>query len=260
MPSVPPSQELIDAFMSTVEQGDIKAVNAMLGSAPALAKAVQKTDPGRNVIINRAALHIAAEKGYIAVAEALLAAGAEIDAPNVSDTTPLMRAAEEARPDMVAFLLKKKANPNALAFGNATVLMSAVEIGCVECAKLLLDAGAKINAVMDNDGTALHGAVFAKFNAEDMVRYLIERGIDTNIPNDAGQTAADVARVLMKTSPHKERLAQIIDEYPAQYAASEAARQAKESFAAEINTAFQKGTAQIMPAPKRARFTAKNTL
>lgn len=260
MPPASPSQDLTDAFMSTVEQGDIKAVNAMLQGNPALAKAVQEKIPSSNRVVERTALHIAAEKGYIAVADALITAGAEVDAPDWSGTTPLMKATEEARPDMVAFLLKKKADPNKTAFGKSTALMSAAEHGCTECAQLLLDADAKINAVMDDDGTALHAAVFAKFNAEDMVRYLIERGIDTNIPNDAGQTAADVAHVLAKTQPHANRLAQIIDEYPAQYAASEAARQEKESFAAEINTAFRKGTAQIMPAPKRARFTPKNTV
>jgi truncated hemoglobin YjbI len=57
------------------------------------------------------ALHMAARRGNVAVAEALIEAGAEIDARDGCGDTPLRRAVNCGQPGMVALLLSRGADP-----------------------------------------------------------------------------------------------------------------------------------------------------
>src|SRR2546423_8029667 len=57
-------------------------------------------------------LHLAAEGGHIEVVEALLKAGANLDAQEGGDRTPLHRAAEGRHIEVVDALLKAEANPH----------------------------------------------------------------------------------------------------------------------------------------------------
>jgi ankyrin repeat protein len=59
-------------------------------------------------------LHMAARRGKVAVAAALLECGANIEARDSSGDTPLRRAVNCAKPEMVAFLLSKGANPDSV--------------------------------------------------------------------------------------------------------------------------------------------------
>jgi ankyrin repeat protein len=71
----------------------------------------------RGAAVNRAGwtpLHYAAASGDEAIARLLIKRGAKIDAvspPASGAYTPLMMAAREAHPDMVAFLTEQGANP-----------------------------------------------------------------------------------------------------------------------------------------------------
>jgi hypothetical protein len=62
----------IQAFFSEVERGDLEMVRAMVSAVPTL---VQSRDPN-----GATALHVAALQGHRAVAELLLAAGADVNA------------------------------------------------------------------------------------------------------------------------------------------------------------------------------------
>jgi RNA polymerase sigma factor (sigma-70 family) len=69
-------------------------------------------DPNRPNWIGRTFLHVAAEKGSIEVAEALLEAGADFEVLELEHGgTPLAAAAREGQVEMVGFLLKKGADP-----------------------------------------------------------------------------------------------------------------------------------------------------
>ena len=69
-------------------------------------------DPNRPNWIGRTFLHVAAEKGSIEVAEALLEAGADFEVLELEHGgTPLATAAREGQVEMVGFLLKKGADP-----------------------------------------------------------------------------------------------------------------------------------------------------
>jgi len=62
---------------------------------------------------------------------------------------------------------------------------------CIEMARMLLDAGANINAVNNNGQSSLHAA--ARLDLKDLVRFLGERGADLNIKDRNGSTALDIA-------------------------------------------------------------------
>ena len=71
--------------------------------------------------------------------------------------------------------------------GGSTPLISAAVFNKPEAAKLLIDAGAKLN-IKNNDGsTALHSAAF--FGRTDIVKMLVDAGIDQSIKNNFGATA-----------------------------------------------------------------------
>ena len=115
----------------------------------------------------------AAKAGDIPAMRLLLAHGANPSIPNVSGITPLMAAA-----------------------GNGSVGLDTrgrykTEAQAVEAVKVLVAAGADINA-RDNAGqTALYGA--ATWGWNDLVRALAAEKADLTIKDSRGRTAADVA-------------------------------------------------------------------
>jgi ankyrin repeat protein len=65
------------------------------------------------------------------------------------------------------------------------------EARCIEAGKLLLAAGANIDAVRDNGQTALHGA--ALWGWSEFVKFLASKGAKLDIKDRGGSTALDVA-------------------------------------------------------------------
>ena len=89
--------------------------------------------------------------------EALLARGADIEAANKRNCTPLERALFNDTTGMVQLLLKSGANPNARPY-----LLVAVRTGNLELVRLLLDNGADTEAIDPAFGeTALHLAAMS---------------------------------------------------------------------------------------------------
>ncbi len=70
--------------------------------------------------------------------------------------------------------------------GGLTPLIFAARQGCVDCAKVLLSAGADVNIVDPESHTAL---VIALMNGHfDVAEVLIEGGINVNMPDNVGRT------------------------------------------------------------------------
>jgi ankyrin repeat protein len=59
-------------------------------------------------------------------------------------------------------------------------------VGAEEAVKILVDAGADVNAVNEGDFTALHGAAFRGLN--EVVQYLVEHGANINARDYRGRT------------------------------------------------------------------------
>lgn len=103
------------------------------------------------------------------VIQALLTAGADHRLTTVDGTTPLMAAAGLGRATFSPGLQRGKRSP-----------------GAEEAVKVLLDAGADINAVNEADFTALHGAAFR--GLDEVIQSLVDRGANINARDFRGRT------------------------------------------------------------------------
>jgi len=123
-------------------------------------------------------LRAAVANGHLETAEALIDAGAKIDAfggPNCFMAIHL--AVIHGRDDIVSMLLKKGANPCSEAALRITALHLAVSEGRISIAKTLLDAGAEINFPDMFGHTPMHFA--AQLGNGEMMAFLLERGATT---------------------------------------------------------------------------------
>jgi ankyrin repeat protein len=108
------------------------------------------------------------------VIKALLEAGADVNATTDDGTTPLMAAAGLGRTTFQPGIQRGKRS-----------------VGAEEAVTLLIDAGAKVNAVNEADFTALHGAAFRGLN--EVIKILVDRGADINARDYRGRTAYRLA-------------------------------------------------------------------
>jgi ankyrin repeat protein len=132
----------------------------------------------------------------LGVAELLLDHGAEVDRPSASEEavkgvcSPLHIAASRQHKEMVAFLLRRKADPNALDPEGWSVLCTASRVGEVDMIDQLVAAGAEVNKVCTRtEMTALHVAV----KHPEAVRALLKHGADPRRATTAGSTPLDLA-------------------------------------------------------------------
>lgn len=73
------------------------------------------------------------------------------------------------------------------------ILYMAAKHGFHKSLKLLINAGAKVNAKNTRNETALHGAVQASSYCRECIEVLLENGADPNIKNRDGRTPAELA-------------------------------------------------------------------
>jgi ankyrin repeat protein len=157
------------------------------------------------------ALMVVARTGNVEAAQLLLSHGAKVNATEQwGGQSPLMWAAAQRQPEMVRFLLAHGADPNArgvvrdwqrrvtaegrpknMNHGGFTPLLYAAREGCIECAKILIKGGAKID-LQDPDGVT--PLVLALINMRfDLASELIREGADVNRWDFYGRTPLYVA-------------------------------------------------------------------
>lgn len=123
------------------------------------------------------ALHWAAHRNDLAVADLLIRAGANANATNELGVTPLWLACENGSATMIERLLRAGAKTNVRIASGETPLMTAARAGDVTAVRLLLAHGADVNAKEGFRGqTALMWAVDQK--QAEVARVLIENGAD----------------------------------------------------------------------------------
>jgi ankyrin repeat protein len=120
--------------------------------------------------------------------------------------SPLSAAALHGNADLVRLFLSKGAQVNAvsaannvvkngpIAFGNVTALHMAAAGGSVDVARILLDAGAVVDAPDVRGVTPLTFAVATDRPEPGLVRLLIERGADKTLRSKVGESPVDWAR------------------------------------------------------------------
>jgi len=158
------------------------------------------------------ALHGAAAVGDVETMTLLIEKGADVNAPSMANLgfTPLINAVMSRETTAVKLLLSKGAKVNAatatdkppmvkngkIDLGGETALHFAVPYGPPELVKVLLDAGADVNAKNIQGMTPLMWAVASDYQNPEIIRMLLARGADPKIKSRDGQTALDLAKRL----------------------------------------------------------------
>lgn len=123
---------------------------------------------------NMTPLIAAAAYGYLDIVELLLENGANIEARDDNYQTALFRAVENDYLDIAEYLMDKGANIHIRKDEEWTLLMSAAYDGYLELVKCLVERGVLINEVRDGDDTALSYAIL--HGHREVVEYLLGYG------------------------------------------------------------------------------------
>jgi ankyrin repeat protein len=220
-------QELVDGLIKA--GANVKAANrygvtplylaCVNGRAPMIAKLLDAgADANGATTEGETPLMTVARTGSVEAAKVLLAHGADVNSKEQwRRQTPLMWAVAESHPEMARELITHGADVNArqvtwnwerqvtkeprekwMPLGGLTPLMFAGRQGCVECARVLLKAGADINAANPNGFSAI---LLAIINSHyDAAAFLIDQGADQDIADETGRTPL-YAAVDMHTLP-----------------------------------------------------------
>ncbi|KAK9828865.1 hypothetical protein WJX72_002461 [[Myrmecia] bisecta] len=137
-----------------------------------------------------APIHRAATSGSTEVLEALLAAGADVEAPSTPGT-PLLWAAGSGKSDCVKALLAAGADPHATGDANVGTVLMATATGSTDVVNALLAAGANPNHAANGGVTALHAA--AESSQPDMIKLLLEAGANADVEDEGGHTPISAA-------------------------------------------------------------------
>lgn len=152
-------------------------------------------DPNTVSESGQVALYLAMREDCPNVATVLLASPAlKIDAANAVGETALMMAALNGRLDWAKKLLDRGAQVQKPGWSPVHYAASGPS---TELLALLLDRGANIDALAPNGSTPLMMA--ARFGTEDSVKLLVQRGADKKLLNDRNLSAADLARNIDRT-------------------------------------------------------------
>lgn len=124
-------------------------------------------------------LHYTAVQGSVEMAQLLLDSGANLEARDDAQATPLLTAAQHGNIEIAGFLLTQGADIEARDFQGVTPLMATVKPGDLELMQLLIEHGADVQTAADAGANVLWGAVF--YCRPKMVEYLLEQGAALNI-------------------------------------------------------------------------------
>jgi ankyrin repeat protein len=222
-PAGPGTTDLVNA----VRAGDMAKISALIASG---ADVNERDRAG-----GKTALHWAAKGGNRAAMETLVAAkadpnvkdrqgrtplwgavetdlevvkflvekGADVNARDQINSTPLLWAAGFGKPETVAFLLSKKADVKAADDNGWTPLIWAAGLGQAQTVDLLVKSGADLAAAdkQTGDTPLLRGARTGK---ADSLKTLLAAGADIKAKNKAGQTALHLAAA--SGSPEKVQI------------------------------------------------------
>ena len=193
---------------------------ALLGNADIIAALLDAgADPESPNGDGQTALMIVARSSNVDAARLLLDAGADVNAKeNWRGQNAVIWAAAQSQPEMLKLLLEAGGDPNSRSIlnerdrqisqerrfqwrpaGGLTALMYAAREGCLECVKLLVDAGADIDQGDAENVTPLLAAVInMRF---DTAKYLVEQGANVNKWSLRGENPIYSA-VDVNTIPH----------------------------------------------------------
>ena len=117
--------------------------------------------------------------------------GADINAGNEWNTTPLMLAVHFGALNIVKALLENKADPNVINYRNETALRIACQKNAIDIINTLIDHGADVNEEDVNGANLLMNYLDKKSNTVNeipILKLLIERGANVNHQKEDGES------------------------------------------------------------------------
>ncbi|KAM9327781.1 ankyrin repeat and sterile alpha motif domain-containing protein 1B isoform 2-T2 [Pholidichthys leucotaenia] len=183
-------------------RGDVDIVRILIHHGPSHCHVNQQNHE------RETALHCAAQYGHSEVVSVLLQELTDPTMRNSRQETPLDLAALYGRLQVVRMLVS--AHPNLM--NNHTRLHTPLHLaarnGHHSTVQTLLEASMDVNCVTEN-GSALHEA--ALFGKMDVVRLLLDSGIDTSLRDSRGRTALEILRD--HPAPKSQQITALIQEY-----------------------------------------------
>ena len=158
-----------------IEKGaDVCAVNTILGA---------------NTV-----LHYAAISNRADIVNLLVDKGAKLNEKNDKGFTPISAAAKAGRWNAVIALAQRKADLNIKDKDGETVLHVAAPRCTLEVMKFLVENGGNVNAIGKNNKNVLHYALESGGPKLDVIKYLVDKGANTEEEDADGNTPLDVAK------------------------------------------------------------------
>ena len=214
-PWLKPLDARTDALLKAATRGDVGAIRALIAAGinvdvrdqrgyTALWNAILRghndaamflldtgADPRRRYRYDMTALNLAAKFGDAALIQRLIGAGANVNANEcVNGETPLSSAIEKKRDaSCIRLLIEAGSDVNRAPSDGSTPLIRAVRNGLLDVMKMLIAAGALVDARDANGMTALLHAAKWQPNA-DFCSALLAAGADAAIVDKCGMTAA----------------------------------------------------------------------
>ncbi|MCA9175060.1 MAG: ankyrin repeat domain-containing protein [Planctomycetales bacterium] len=177
-------------------RGDAMQIRKLLSGVDSAARRGEFLKGYFHNLLSNSPLALAVRNGHTAAVKVLLEFGANPNEYGIYSLTPLANAAERGQLEIVRHLLAHGANVHA-APDAYTALMRACIGGHAEIAKLLLEAGADINAKHDDGQLPLHFA--AKRGSAACVALLLKHGADLSAKAYGKDTPLDYARLYKRT-------------------------------------------------------------
>ena len=176
--------------MSETDQACLLCDAAKSGKAAKVADLLERgVPPNASDYDKRAALHIAAEEGFLDIVRLLVERGATVDAHDRWGTTPHAGAVHKGHADVSEYLRSQGAKQPRVACSEeegAGMLCAAAGKGNLAKMRSILDSGVCADAADYDFRIALHLA--AEEGRMEACRFLLERGCDVNAQDRWGTT------------------------------------------------------------------------
>jgi ankyrin repeat protein len=141
----------------------------------------------------------AASQGDVRCVEVLLAHGADIDREGEFGMTPLMHACWQGRFEAAKLLVEAGADIEA-SDGEMAVVHYAAQSGSSECLAMLASHGARLDSRLESGGDVGH--IAARNPRFEALLAMLELGVDLNRPDSSGKRALDIAEVNGLSASH----------------------------------------------------------
>jgi len=165
-----------------------------------------KEEAEQKQFLKKAPLHAAAEQNNVAAVKQLVAGGRDInEMPGGFQVTPLAMAAALGTPSTIRALVEQGADLHKEGPEGASPIRCAVQAGKIDNVRVLVELGADIADYNPKMGTLLHLAVVMQGSPE-LVRTLLELGLDANRINENGLKPIDIVRGNIQSLEHLRSL------------------------------------------------------